>query len=93
MTEQTRGGKRPIFANALTTRIVLFFARNPDELLSANDVVLKWNCTLINAQRALYNLKLSGLVAVHSRAYKSIKRGKQAYNIYTAGPALLQAID
>lgn len=89
MPGRTRGGPRPAFAVALTTRIVLFFARNPDELLSAHDAVLKWGCSLINAQRALYNLKLKHLVTVHSR----MKHRKQTNNLYAAGPALLQAIE
>lgn len=83
------GAPRPSFAVAFTTRIALFFARNPDEILSAHDAALKWNRPLRDAQRAFHTLKNNKLVAVHSRA----KHGTQTNNLYTAGPALLEAIE
>lgn len=88
---QRRGGLRPPIAGALRTRVMLFFARNPDELLSAEDAALKWGVSKERVRKALYDLHSRNLLAVHSRGAKN--SGRNPYNIYTAGPALLEAIE
>ncbi len=70
---------------SLPFKIVLFFARTPDEVLSIMDVAEKWGVPYLTAQQATYRLSKAGWLAkVKTDGGRSI--------LYEAGPQLLEEL-
>lgn len=79
-------GKRASI-NAVALRVTLFFARNPDEHLTSNDITEKFDIPLSEVHSSLKRIVDSGMI---SRDAHGPGRGKQA--IYSAGHELLVMI-
>lgn len=70
---------------SLPFKIVLFFARMPEEVLSIMDVAEKWGVPYLTAQQATYRLCKSGWIA-------KVKADGGRTFLYEAGPQLLEEI-
>lgn len=67
----------------LPLKIIIFYARNPDEMLMTEDVCRKWGCTYAAAQKALYRLRAAGWLAMQRENHIS---GRPS--VYEAGATL-----
>jgi hypothetical protein len=76
---------------SLAFSVVIYFARNPDEELSSDDIAIKWpdEVTTCIASR-LRKYKSEGVLAV--RKLPKRKRNGAADLIWSAGPRLLDML-
>ena len=73
---------------SIVTHVAVFFARNPEEELTAADVGIKWDMKPNNVGASLRYAEQAGWVTRTKRADPTT-RTKYRW-IYTAGPLLLQ---
>lgn len=70
----------------VTTRVLIFFARNPREVLSAREMEAKFGMPAQSASRAMLELRGKGLIDTQ-------RRGEDDRALlYRIGPALLAEI-
>jgi hypothetical protein len=69
-------------------KLLVFFALNPDEVLTIDDVKHKWDITYDAAQSAMYRLSKSGWL---QRSEEVTTKGK--ISVYEIGPLMRQALD
>jgi hypothetical protein len=72
---------------SIVTHVAVFFARNPDEELTAHDVGIKWDMNPNNVGASLRYAEQAGWVTRTKRADPTV-RTKFRW-VYTAGPLLL----
>ncbi len=70
---------------SLPLKILIFFSRSPDELLTIHDVADKWGVTYAAAQAATYRLCQAGWIV---RSADSAGRS----SMYEVGPQLREEI-
>ena len=72
---------------SITTVVCVFFAANPDEVLTNHDIGAKWDKSPEIVRKALEHAELKGWVA------KDRKREGRIWKVYyRAGPRLLKEI-
>lgn len=74
----------------ITTHVAVFFACNPTEELTMQDIELKWGMAQDSARRSLQYAEMKGWVVRARRADKASRNGWRYF--YTAGPYLLKQI-
>ena len=75
---------------SIVTHVAVFFARNPDEELTAHDIGVKWNMKPNNIGHSLKYAEQSGWV---TRTKRTEPGARYKYHwVYTAGPLLLSQI-
>ena len=72
---------------SVVLRVVLFFARHPEEDLTTNDVAVKFE-----VRQEDVNKRLRGAVRDGLLAYKSDGPGRGKLSTYSAGPLLLSMV-
>jgi hypothetical protein len=86
-----RGPMPRIELTGVPMRVLLYFARNPDEELLSNDISAKWGGDLQQiAVRLSRFVELSWLEIVRTEPTSEVGGGVR--NVYGAGPALRAAI-
>jgi Fic family protein len=75
---------------SIVTHVAVFFARNPEEELTAADIGTKWGMKANNVSASLRYAEAKGWVVRTKRADLTA-RYKYCW-IYTAGPRLLKEI-
>lgn len=75
---------------SIVTPVAVFFARNPDEELSGDDISAKWGVSSCNVRRSLQYAETKGWVTVTKRADETARFGWRYF--YTAGPRIRQEI-
>lgn len=75
---------------SITTHVAVFFACNPHEELTMQDIELKWNMASDSARRSLQHAEIKGWVVRKRKADKTARNGYRYF--YTAGPYLLKQI-
>ena len=75
---------------SIVTHVAVFFARNPDEELTAHDIGIKWGMKPNNIGHSLKYAEQSGWV---TRTKRTEPSARYKYHwVYTAGPLLLSQI-
>jgi hypothetical protein len=74
----------------IVTRLAVFFATNPDEELSAQDIAVKYGVIQKNIDQALKRAELNGWVSKTLKPDPTSSKKKRFF--YTAGPRLLKEI-
>lgn len=75
---------------SIVTSVVVFFAANPEEELTTQDISIKWRTTTDKARISLYAAEKAGWIQRKRKKDPSSACG--ARNIYSAGPRLLREI-
>lgn len=72
---------------SMTMRVVVYFAKNPDEALTAEDASMKFN-----VPDGLVRKSLRGIVRKGILEYVPLLPGRERPKVYRAGPVLLRMI-
>lgn len=74
----------------ITTHVAVFFACNPQEELTMQDIEIKWGMAHESARRSLQYAELKGWVVRTRKKDKTARNGWRYF--YTAGPYLLKQL-
>lgn len=83
MSTQLTGRNGP----TLSIRMLVFFAANPEEVLTADDVLLKFECEPTTLREAADKMELRGYI----RRVTQRSRSRQ-FSVFSAGPLLLEML-
>ena len=75
---------------SIVTHVAIFFALNPDEELTANDIGAKWGVVSNNVGKTLRQAQIKGWVNAVKKPNPTAPTKKVLF--YSAGPRLLKEI-
>lgn len=75
---------------SIVTHVAIFFALNPDEELTANDIGAKWGVVSNNVGKTLRQAQIKGWVNAVKKPNPNAPTKKILF--YSAGPRLLKEI-
>ncbi len=75
---------------SIVTHVAVFFALNPDEELTANDIGAKWGVVSNNVGKTLRQAQIKGWVQATKKPNPDAPTKKILF--YSAGPRLLKEI-